>query len=582
MSFRVQLSTGHMVQFENRPTQSQIDELERKFRQEENNLRQHQPQRDGFLASMAKDPIDRLVVRPGVRAGQAIGAGLVTAFGNEETKNNLHQALNRDTNVPIPGLGNITVPPVGGAKQQIGEAATSAAYLAGGGTMQAAKGLAGGAMSRFGLGALKGGPTASIGRLARQTTGVVGLGAISGGLAGFGGAMERGASFGQTAGQTVAGGVIGAGIATGAGAIPGLAIPMGVKGAQMAYNLLPSGIKQSFQKLAPEQRNNIVNEITDSVFKSFSADRQAVTTSLQRHAQKTVRSGDLFADERLLVREMIEEGYFPRVEGNLARYGQGMIHIGERIGTMAEGIQRALPGKTVGTTNNIRQRAMDQLTNDPRVRSGELPQARNELNRLFAGFRERFGNNMTDRNINTIRMEMVRKTGAFRGDRFSQDTENVIGDVAREILDEMFPSGVVRSTNEEIARQMRIRTTMKIFDNRKIDIGTIGEAAGRLAGVTTLPTVLAAGGVGTALGGPITGGGLVIAGMMANVGGKVVGNFLRRKRFDPQIQKFMLETLKRDRPWLDKMLKEMTPDDARWLRNQIQRLDETVPIGGVR
>jgi hypothetical protein len=90
---------------------------------------------DSLLTSILKDPIKTLLVKPAVRTGQAIGAGLVNTFGTPQMKANLPGALSKDVsfmgmNIPaVKGFG------AGGGKQIAGETLETAAYLAPYGTM---------------------------------------------------------------------------------------------------------------------------------------------------------------------------------------------------------------------------------------------------------------------------------------------------------------------------------------------------------------------------------------------------------------------------------------------------------------
>jgi hypothetical protein len=155
-----------------------------------------QPQKEGFLSSLVKDPIKTLLVKPAVRAGQAIGAAGVYAFGNEQQKAAADRALTQDTNVSLPLLGNYNVeavkPGMAGAKQITGEGLKAASYLYGGGEASKAKTV-------FGL--VKQGAK---------------VGAVQSSLAGAGQALEQNKSVEQAvtegAQSGVAGAVLGGGI----------------------------------------------------------------------------------------------------------------------------------------------------------------------------------------------------------------------------------------------------------------------------------------------------------------------------------------------------------------------------------
>lgn len=100
-------------------------------------------QQDGFFKSLIKEPVKALIVKPAVRAAEALaGLGL---FGKKVQRGAEMNAA-KGTNVDVPLLGNIHVEPVktgvSGVKQAAGESLESASYLVGGGAAkEAAKGI---------------------------------------------------------------------------------------------------------------------------------------------------------------------------------------------------------------------------------------------------------------------------------------------------------------------------------------------------------------------------------------------------------------------------------------------------------
>ena len=90
-------------------------------------------QKKGLFETFVKDPIESIVVKPGVRLGQAIGALGVKAFGTEEMKSRLPGAISRGTNVPSVGGGfNVEglKSGVSGYKQVAGEGIEAATNIA--------------------------------------------------------------------------------------------------------------------------------------------------------------------------------------------------------------------------------------------------------------------------------------------------------------------------------------------------------------------------------------------------------------------------------------------------------------------
>lgn len=158
-----------------------------------------QPQGDGVLKSIVKDPLKELLVRPATRTAQA-GIALL---GGERGKDFAMQ----DQTINFPILGDITIPGqktgAAGVRQIAGDAAKSASYLyapsqVSGVGSAAMQGLKTGAKAGFVSGGLYGAGSgvqkddASIGSVFKEaTTGALGGAAVGGAL---GGALGYGLS----------------------------------------------------------------------------------------------------------------------------------------------------------------------------------------------------------------------------------------------------------------------------------------------------------------------------------------------------------------------------------------------------
>lgn len=106
-----------------------------------------QPEKKGnFLKSIVKEPLKTLLVRPALRAGQALGALGVQAFGTPQMKANLPGAIQQSTEIPGLGMSIEGQKPLGqgGGKQIAGQALETASYLFPYG--RAAKAVGGGIM----------------------------------------------------------------------------------------------------------------------------------------------------------------------------------------------------------------------------------------------------------------------------------------------------------------------------------------------------------------------------------------------------------------------------------------------------
>lgn len=93
-----------------------------------------QPQGRGMLESIAKRPLERLVLEPGRRAGEAIGSLALSPFLNDQQKQRAAESTQQDRNIHVPLLGDFQTrgvkPGLQGAKQIAGESLETAAYLA--------------------------------------------------------------------------------------------------------------------------------------------------------------------------------------------------------------------------------------------------------------------------------------------------------------------------------------------------------------------------------------------------------------------------------------------------------------------
>ena len=168
---------------------------------------QQQPpeKKDGLLKTIIKSPIESLVVKPAVRAAEALAG--VGAFGKTVQRGAEMNAA-KGTDVDLPLLGNIHVEPVktglSGVKQAAGEGLEAASYLVGGGGAKTvgqgvAKTTFGSIVKRGAIEGAKAGGLYGAGEALQEDEGVGGtlLGAA------------KGAAVGGAAGGTLAAGLYG-------------------------------------------------------------------------------------------------------------------------------------------------------------------------------------------------------------------------------------------------------------------------------------------------------------------------------------------------------------------------------------
>jgi len=408
-------------------------------------------------------------------------------------------------------------------------------------------------------------------------TGSAAIGGSVGGLAklGLGARAIQGARIGGTAGATFGAGEavseekgIG-GIAKGAaiggafGGTVGLVFPLGIAGTGATYRFGANALRQVHQLIKPGSRKTAVNGLADAFEKSFVSDNPTVTKSLRLLSDKSSKGGQVIT-RRVLLRELAEDGYMPRVEGKLANFDEALVDLSERREAIAEGLDTIL-GKMQDVTiplTRLLQRTKSNLRASPQI-SATLNRALREVDTVFESFQSKFGKELSPRQVNRIRVEMNRLTKSFKGDQFVQDAADSTADAARSILDNILPSGTARQANAEIGKLFRMTKTINILNNRPINVGILGGQVGRYI------AVVGATGIGFTAGGP---GGLVVAGIAANFGAARMAQLLRALRFNDRARQIIIEGLQKDRELLEKLVREASEEDAQYILRQVKKL----------
>jgi len=172
---------------------------------------QPKPVERGVVESLVKRPLERLVLEPARRFGEAVGAAVTSPFISEKQKVKQQQRIEEDAELEVPFLGSFKLKGqksgTEGAKQIAGEALESGAFLLPGSRAGSI------VKSPIKQGIVRGAIT----------------GAEAGGAFGAGEALQEDAGVGEVLGRGAAGTVIGAG----AGATLGGVLPL-VPGALQA------------------------------------------------------------------------------------------------------------------------------------------------------------------------------------------------------------------------------------------------------------------------------------------------------------------------------------------------------------
>ncbi len=412
-------------------------------------------------------------------------------------------------------------------------------------------------------------------------TGSTAIGGGVGGLAKLGlrGIASQGARIGAKAGATFGagkgiseekgiGGIAKEAAITGFfGATVGLVFPVGIAGTAATYRFGSNALRQAHQLIKPESRVMAVNNLTDALRKSFVENSSSIRNALDKIVIRS-RSGEKVTKDTLL-RELAEDGYMPRVEGRLAIFEEAIEDMVERRQVLAEGLDsifEKMPDKAI-SLDRFLQRSKASLQSSPQAAS-TLNRALNEMDTVFESFRTKFGSTLTPSQVNAIRKEMNQMTKSFKGEKFVQDTSDSIADAARNVIDDILPTGIAKEVNAEIGKLFRMQKTAQVLNNKPIDVGILGGQVGRYIGT------VGASGIGLSVGGP---GGLVVAGIAAHFGAQRMAQLLRAMRFNDKARQMLLQGLEKDKVLLNKILKESSKEDAQYILRQIQKTPKALP-----
>jgi len=378
------------------------------------------------------------------------------------------------------------------------------------------------------------------------------IGGVAGTMFGAGRALgEEETPLTQVAGQAALGGLAGAV----GGAVLAPVISLTTMGASKVAGVTSNSIKSFNRLLKPADRAAIVEQKTSAYIASHVEDAPAINNALDRIMVKSRRVGGPTTKEGL-VREVVEEGLLPKVEGIVGNQRPNIDFLATERGRLANKIDPILePIKKKTSLITLKGRVETFLTET----IGIDDKTANQINHFFdKKFLTQYGANITPKQINEIRKEMNKLSGAFDKEGFQLDVQYAIAHIMRDALDKVVPSKLVRGINAEIGRLFRMEETLRAFHNKKLNVGPVAQAFGRYAGIAAL-----AGPLGFVSGvlGPLAGGSILIAGIAAQMGSKFVSQLVRNSRFNPQVIALLRKGINRDQQLKAKLLKEATKAD---------------------
>jgi hypothetical protein len=308
-------------------------------------------------------------------------------------------------------------------------------------------------------------------------------------------------------------------------------------------NIAPA-VKVTNTVLSDSERTKVVNDFTEAYRSSLVENRQSINNKLEDIAKSASR-GETVVTRDSLLRNLAEEGYVPEIEGRLAKFDSAFNDVQARKSEIMGALDRVLETATNKVSiDELYEMSRKALADNPQIVGG-LARSQAELDRLFSSYRQKFGDELTARQVNQIRKESNELTRAFKdSDKFSADTASELGKVTREWLDNNVPDNTVRQANAEWARLNRLDETMQVLNNQQVDVGLLGRALGSYV------TTVAGSTAGLAVGGP---GGLVVAGLLAKIGGDGLADLIRRRIFDPETAAKVRQIMQSDRTLLQKL-----------------------------
>lgn len=383
------------------------------------------------------------------------------------------------------------------------------------------------------------------------------VGGTTGFLAGTGrGLGDEDKTVTEALGEGVATGVGGAVLGGVGGPVIGGSSALIKKSVQAPSN----AFKRAQETLNPTDRTQTVEDVTEALRDSFVQDKPGTLNKLEGILDRSARrEGQEFTEDSLL-REVVEEGYIPKVDGQVARFRDEAEHATERIARLAEGVDE-LARDVEGTIplSNILREAREDLTGRIDV---DMAKATRQLNQIGKTLANEFGENVDATAINQIRKKMNQATKSFDKDSFILDSAEAMAQSTRRHLNEMVPGA--QDLNNEAAKLFRIKETMRALNNSKIEVGFLTSAFGRLLGT------MGGAGAGLSVAGP---GGLVLAGVLANLGAQGVANIIRQARFNPNVRNILRQGLKADEKLLNKVKEGASKAD----KALIERLMKSTP-----
>lgn len=406
---------------------------------------QTQSQQDGFISSVVKDPIKQLIVRPGVRIGQALVGLGAEAFGSEQTKQRADQFAQADQKVHIPILGDYTIEGqkmgMSGVKQIGGDALKSASYLY----------TPGAASSAF-----KGATTAG---QVIKTAAIQGAksGAMIGGMYNAGDSLQQNQSLGDTLSNTLKGAL--------GGAVVGGATSAAVTGAIQGFNSLKDKAAQT----------------TIAKYDELFSNTKAGKNLLDKSSQQGKSPSKFLVEHNFIVD--VEKGKInatPTID-KIQTHAQQYDDVLDQILQVKD--------ETLGadqiSLQSLGNKVKEKLASNPQNKaSGYLNQQYKQVNGIINDLTSQYGDTVNLQTLNQIKQAQWKQASVFDATRpnYSKDIHYNFGSVAKNTIEDLVQQVDVKSLNNYIGDHYNAIKNLQRLDGKTVKGGRLGGYFGRVVG----------------------------------------------------------------------------------------------------
>lgn len=346
----------------------------------------------------------------------------------------------------------------------------------------------------------------------------------------------------------------------------------------LAQRLNPLSLRVFERGLPATTQKEAVKIRTDTFETAIIQDDVTILNALDEQAKEATRFSRATGGEEVTPRQLLgrvaEAGYTPEV----AREGKSVVGRFDVAFKDIEAKQAVQLKKIKKTAASITEKTQLSVLEESAIASlnktviGGIREMEGRVRSFFKDVEKTYKLTdldasqklLTAEQINAIRVDFNGISRAFKGEKFKQDAANTVANAMRARLDEFGPE--IRAANAEFGRLEDLRKTVDLLHNKPINVGILGDSAGRYVGA------LSAGIVGGVI---ATGSGaLVIAGLFAALGGLGFSRFLRNRRFSDKITQTIINEIRKSPETVDELIKDTTGSDRQLLERLLRGTED--------